>query len=195
MSPYELVDSEKAAFPSARCAKPSACHEARTALRSNTAPPARELANQRIRAETGAIHVENEPRYGSPSIVDGLRAPGHEVGKHGVARLMREIASGAHRRRFRHMTDSRHKLLVAPNLPQQNFTATAPNQALIGDITYIWTAEGCWYLAALVDLYSRRVFGWAMRKSLEPRARGLGAPASTDAPQAASGPHSAHRPR
>ena len=58
------------------------------------------------------------------------------------------------------------KLPIAPNLLGQCFTATAPNQVWVGDITYIWTAEGWAYLAVLLDLYSRRVVGWALRKSL-----------------------------
>ena len=70
------------------------------------------------------------------------------------------------RRRFRRTTDSKHSLPVAPNLLERRFTATAPNQAWVGDITYIWTAEGWAYLAVLLDLYSRRVVGWALRKSL-----------------------------
>ena len=82
-------------------------------------------------------------------------------------RLMRENGIWARvRRRFRHTTDSNHRLPVAPNLLEQNFTATAPNQAWVGDITYIWTAEGWAYLAVLLDLYSRRVVGRALRKSL-----------------------------
>jgi transposase InsO family protein len=70
------------------------------------------------------------------------------------------------RRRFRHTSDSRHKLPIAPNLLGRRFTATAPNQAWVGDITYTWTAEGWAYLAVLLDLYSRHVVGWALRKSL-----------------------------
>lgn len=167
MSPYELVESEKTAFPvGALCDAVGVSRSAYYAWRSS-APSARELANERILAEIRAIHTEHEARYGSPRIVDELRERGHEVGKHRVARLMRENGIfGRIRRRFRHTTDSRHKLPVAPNLLEQNFTATAPNQAWVGDITYIWTAEGWSYLAVLIDLYSRRVVGWALRKSL-----------------------------
>ena len=167
MSPYELVESEKTAFPvGALCDAVGVSRSAYYAWRSST-PSARELANERILAEIRAIHTEHEARYGSPRIVDELRERGHEVGKHRVARLMRENGIfGRIRRRFRHTTDSRHKLPVAPNLLEQNFTATAPNQAWVGDITYIWTAEGWSYLAVLLDLYSRRVVGWALRKSL-----------------------------
>jgi len=167
VSPYELVESEKTAFPvGALCEAVGVSRSAYYAWRSS-GPSARELANERLLAEIRAIHVENEARYGSPRVVDELRERGHEVGKHRVARLMRENGIFARmRRRFRHTTDSKHKLPVAPNLLEQNFTATAPNQAWVGDITYIWTAEGWSYLAVLLDLYSRRVVGWALRKSL-----------------------------
>jgi transposase InsO family protein len=134
---------------------------------SKSTPSKRQVANERVLAEIRAIHSEHEARYGSPRILDELRDRGHEVGKHRVARLMRENGIWARiRRRFRHTTDSNHRLPVAPNLLEQNFTATAPNQAWVGDITYIWTAEGWAYLAVLLDLYSRRVVGWALRKSL-----------------------------
>jgi putative transposase len=167
VSPYELVDSEKAAFPvTVLCEVVGVSRSAYYAWR-RSAPSAREQANERVLAEIRAIHVENEARYGSPRMLDELRGRGHEVGKHRVARLMRENGLWARiRRRFRHTTDSRHKLPIAPNLLGQRFTATAPNQAWVGDITYIWTAEGWAYLAVLLDLYSRRVVGWALRKSL-----------------------------
>ena len=167
MSPYELVDSEKTAFSvGALCEAVGVSRSAYYAWCKAT-PSARELANERILAEIRSIHVENEARYGSPRVVDALRERGHEVGKHRVARLMRENGIWARvRRRFRHTTDSTHKLPVAPNLLEQNFSANAPNRAWVGDITYIWTAEGWSYLAVLIDLYSRRVVGWAMRKSL-----------------------------
>lgn len=167
MSPYELVDSEKAAFPIAVLCEAVGVSRSAYYAWCRSGPSERELANERLLAEIRAIHVENEARYGSPRIRDELRERGHEVGKHRVARLMRENGIwGRIRRRFRHTTDSRHKLPIAPNLLGQNFTATAPNQAWVGDITYIWTAEGWAYLAVLLDLYSRRVVGWALRKSL-----------------------------
>jgi transposase InsO family protein len=167
VSPYELVDSEKAAFPvGALCEAVGVSRSAYYAWCKST-PSARELANRRILAEIRTIHVENEARYGSPRVVDELRERGHEVGKHRVARWMRENGIWARvRRRFRHTTDSKHKLPVAPNLLEQNFTTSAPNQAWVGDITYIWTAESWSYFAVLLDLYSRRVAGWAIRKSL-----------------------------
>jgi transposase InsO family protein len=167
VSPYELVDSEKAAFPvGALCEAVGVSRSAYYAWR-HSPPSERELANEQLLAEIRAIHAEHEARYGSPRICDELRDRGHKVGKHRVARLMRENSLKARiRRRFRRTTDSRHDLPVAPNLLERNFTTSAPNQAWVGDITYIWTVEGWAYLAVLLDLYSRRVVGWALRKSL-----------------------------
>ena len=137
------MQSEKAHFPvEALCAAVGVSRSAYYAWSKSTRSK-REVANERLLAEIRAIHAEHEARYGSPRVVDELRARGHEVGKHRVARLMRENGIWARiRRRFRHTTDSNHRLPVAPNLLAQNFTATAPNQAWVGDITYIWTAEG-----------------------------------------------------
>jgi putative transposase len=167
VSPYELVESEKAAFPvGTLCNAVGVSRSAYYAWRRAT-PSQRELENQRVLAEIRAIHAEHRERYGSPRVLAELRDRGHDVGKHRVARLMRENGLKARpRRRFRRTTDSGHKLPVAPNLLVRRFTANAPNQAWVGDITYIWTAEGWSYLAVLLDLYSRRVIGWALRKSL-----------------------------
>jgi putative transposase len=71
------------------------------------------------------------------------------------------------KRRFRRTIDSRHRLPVAANLLQRRFTASGPDEARVGDITYVWTNEGWAYLAVLLDLFSRRVVGWALHKSLK----------------------------
>ena len=70
------------------------------------------------------------------------------------------------RRRFRRTTDSRHAFPIAPNLLERNFTAEAPDRVWLADLTYIWTAQGWLYLAAVLDLYTRRVVGWAMADHL-----------------------------
>jgi len=69
-------------------------------------------------------------------------------------------------KKFKATTNSKHSLPVAPNLLQQNFTATAPNQKYVSDITYLWTDEGWLYLATVIDLYSRLVVGWAMSERM-----------------------------
>jgi transposase InsO family protein len=167
VSPYELVQSEKAHFPVSQLCDAVGVSRSAFYAWSRGNPSQRTLANERILAEIRAIHAEHRERYGSPRVRAELRDRGLDVGRHRVARLMRENGLRARmRRRFRRTTDSRHKLPVAPNLLERRFTTTAPNQAWVGDITYIWTAEGWAYLAVLLDLYSRRVVGWALRKSL-----------------------------
>ena len=92
-----------------------------------------------------------------------LRADGHAVGRHRVARLMR--AHGLRpktRRKFRATTDSKHGHPVAANLLDRQFTVAAPNRMWTADITYIPTAEGWLYLAIVLDLFSRQIVGWAM---------------------------------
>lgn len=102
-------------------------------------------------------------RYGSPRIHQDLRAQGISVGRHRVARLMRArgIRSVCRRRVWR-ASPAVAPALVAANHLQRVFTATRPNQKWAGDITYIATGEGWLYVAILMDLYSRRIIGWAM---------------------------------
>lgn len=89
------------------------------------------------------IHDSAKARYGSPRILDELKDLGEKVSRKRINRLMKEnniYAKG--RRRFRTTTDSKHNHLIAPNLLNQNFTASLPNQVWVADITYIWTQEG-----------------------------------------------------
>ena len=167
MSPYELVHSEKAEFPvGLLCDVVGVSRSAYYAWCKGSASQ-RQIANDRLLAEIRSIHAEHQERYGSPRIRAELAERGLPAGKHRVARLMRENGLQARpRRRFRRTTDSRHRLPVARNVLQRCFDASRPNEAWVGDITYIWTNEGWAYLAVIIDLFSRRVVGWAIRKSL-----------------------------
>src|SRR2546425_24462 len=101
--------------------------------------------------------------YGSPRIHAELQAQGITSSRKRVARLMREQGLSACRRRHRTITTkSELGARVAPNVLDQDFTASRPNEKWTGDITAIWTYEGWLYLAVVLDLYSRRVVGWAM---------------------------------
>ncbi len=92
-----------------------------------------------------------------------LQADGIAVGRHRVIRLMREDGLKAlQKRRFKKITDSAHGGPVAPNLLDQNFAVDSPDQKRGSNISYIWTAEGWLYLAVVVDLFSRRIVGWAI---------------------------------
>jgi transposase InsO family protein len=132
------------------------------------------MAEQRrhiLLVEIRAIHAQFKARYGSPRIHAELVARGHDCCVNTVAKLMREAGIAAKTaRKFRcTTTDSDHDLPVAENLLDRQFDAAAPNESWVADITYIPTREGWLYLAAVEDLYSRRVVGWAMDEHMESR--------------------------
>jgi putative transposase len=167
MSPFELVDAEKASFPVSLLCRAVGVSRSGYYDWVKAEPSQRRRTDERLLAEIRSIHEEHRNRYGSPRIHQELVERGHQVGENRVARLMRENDVKVRpRRRFRRTTESGHGLPVAPNLLARCFTATSPNEVWVGDITYVWTVEGWMYLAVLIDLYSRRVVGWAMSKSL-----------------------------
>ena len=127
------------------------------------------MANQSLTQQIKQIHQHSRQTYGSPRIQAELRAQGFKCGRNRVARLMRQAQVWAkQKRKFKvTTTDSAHTYPVAPNLLNQNFTTSQSNEKWLADITYIPTAEGWLYLAAVLDLYSRRIVGWAMSDSLE----------------------------
>ena len=112
-------------------------------------------------------HIREQHRlslesYGRPRMTEELQELGVKVGHRRVGRLMRDNGIKIIRtQKYRATTDSNHAFNIAPNLLDQNFSATGPNQKWAGDISYIWTSEGWLYLAVILDLYSRRVIGWA----------------------------------
>jgi putative transposase len=120
--------------------------------------------------EIRAIHAEFLARYGSPRIHAELVARGQGCSVNTVAKLMRDHDIRAKTaRKFRCTTDSNHSLPVADNLLERQFDPAGPNEAWVADITYIPTGEGWLYLAAVEDLYSRKVVGWSMSERLESR--------------------------
>ena len=128
---------------------------------------ARAAADRDLAAQIRAAHEASRGRYGSPRVHAELRAHGRRVGRKRVARLMRGMGLAARRRRrFRRTTDSAHAFPVAPNLLGRDFTASAPGRVWLADLTYIRAAEGWLYLAVVLDLFSRRVVGWAMAARL-----------------------------
>jgi putative transposase len=115
------------------------------------------------------VYAENRGAYGWPRIWRQLRAHGIRVGKLRVQRLMQKHGIQARgKRKFRvTTTDSRHNLPVAPNVLDRKFIVAAPNQAWVGDLTYIATEEGWLFLAVVIDLFSRKVVGWSMRPDMQ----------------------------
>jgi len=130
-------------------------------------PSTRQQANVRLAAHVHRIYVEHKGRAGSPRITRQLRDEGHSAGRHRVARVMcAERLRAKAARKYKATTNSNHGLPVAPNLLEQDFSATLPNQKWVSDITYIPTDEGWLYLAVVLDLYSRLVVGWAMSERM-----------------------------
>lgn len=131
-------------------------------------PSAREQANERLLAAIRRVHAGSRGTYGSPRVHAALRREGQGVGKHRVARLMRQHGiAGVKPKRKRPVTTQRDgRAWVAPNLLAQDFVATRPNEKWVADITYIDTDEGWLYLAAVLDLYARTIVGWSMADHL-----------------------------
>ncbi len=122
----------------------------------------------RLSIEIAASHSASRRTYGSPRIERDLRQEGHHVSRKRVARLMRELGlEGRRKRRFRATTDSKHRFPVAPNILMRDFDVDAPNIAWVTDITYLATLEGWLYLAVILDLFSRRVVGYAMSERID----------------------------
>jgi len=106
--------------------------------------------------------------YGRPRMTEELKEAGVDVGHRRVGRLMRDNGIRVERsKKYKATTDSNHSFNIAPNLLDGDFSATAPNQKWAGDISYIWTHEGWLYLAVIIDLYSRRVVGWAVANRMK----------------------------
>ncbi len=170
MGYYEFVEREKATYPIVRLCRvlgvsPSGYWAWRTRQ-----PSARTRADHQLTEQISAIHQASRCTYGAPRIQAELQAAGMCCGRKRVARLMRQAGLvGCHRRRPRqtpHTTQRDPTAQVAPDLVQRTFAAAAPNVLWIADITYVPTGEGFLYLAVILDVFSRRVVGWAMAEHL-----------------------------
>jgi len=123
--------------------------------------------NRRLVFEIERISSKSRWTYGSPRVTAELRARGLSCGKNRVARLMRENGITAKtKRRYRKTTNSQHKLPIAKDLLFRDFSSPAPNRKWSSDITYLRTHEGWLYLAAIMDIYSRKIVGWSLSSSL-----------------------------
>jgi putative transposase len=124
----------------------------------------RSAANRALVDDIKRVHRNTCGRYGSPRIHAELRAQGRGASRGRIERLMRRHGVRAIMARPRRVrtTDSRHDFPIAPNLLARNFSAAAPNRIWLADITYVETDQGWLYLAAVMDLYSRKIVGWAM---------------------------------
>jgi len=123
----------------------------------------RQIRQQELLAKIKKIYEDSRGNYGSPRILRELRKDGIVVNHKTVEELMKKNGIQAKRKKkFKATTNSKHNLPIAENLLDRDFTMDKPNQAWVGDITYIATDEGWLYLATWIDLWSRKIVGWSM---------------------------------
>ena len=160
---FAFIEAKKAQYPiSVLCRLLKVRRSGFYAWASRDQAP-RAQADQQLLVEIGAVFREHKERYGSPRIHRALRKRNKVVCRHRIARLMREHQLRARPgRRFVQTTDSSHRLPTALNLLARNFKSAAPDRVWAADVTYLPTREGWLYLAVLLDLFSRRIVGWAL---------------------------------
>jgi len=131
-------------------------------------PSQRQQLDQQLKEQISRIHAESRKTYGSPRVQMKLRRAGQRHGRNRISRLMREQnLCGRQKKRYRVVTtDSRHDEPIAPNRLADRPAASCANQIWVADITYILTAQGWVYVAAILDLYSRRIVGWAVSQQI-----------------------------
>jgi len=125
--------------------------------------------DDQLKEEIARIYRKSRKSYGRPRMVIALKSLGYDCGKQRVRRLMREKGLvGTQKKKFKpYTTDSDHGFRVAPNLLGNYGAVTQPNEVWVADITYIKIAEGWVYLAAILDLYSRKIVGWSMSSRID----------------------------
>ena len=164
---FAFIQAEKAGFAVRTLCRVLGVSRAGFYAWQTRAEPRRTREDRHLRVAIATIHAESRRCYGSPRIHAELRARGQGVGRKRVARLMRGGGLAArHRRGGRTTTDSRHGLPVARNLLNRQFTSATPDRRWVTDITFVATGEGWLYVAAILDLFSRRVVGWALSERL-----------------------------
>jgi putative transposase len=160
---FRLIDAAKEEFPVQRlCEVLGVSQSGYFAWRGRPACR-RQREDMVLLAHLRSAFALSNGTYGSPRMTRELQDDGLKVGRRRTARLMRENGLRARqKRRFKCTTDSHHAWPVAPNIIDQDFAAERPNEKWGADISYVWTREGWLYLAVVIDLFARRVVGWAV---------------------------------
>lgn len=165
---YRLIDAKKAEIPVNRSCRLLAVSGSGYYAWKRWKASARQQADMVLLAHVRHHFEVSHETYGSPRMHAELKAAGLRCGRHRIARLMRDNGLKAlMKRRYKKTTDRAHGGPVAPNLLDQDFSAPGPNRKWGSDISYIWTAEGWLYLAVVIDLFSRRVVGWAVNDRMK----------------------------
>lgn len=118
-------------------------------------------------SRTKALFIQSRESLGSRGLMRQLRKEGFVVGRYRVRRLMKYLQRVVkNKRKYRVTTQRTHSLPVAENVLNREFNPAKPNQAWVGDITYVWTVQGWLYLAVVMDVYSQRIIGWHMDRTM-----------------------------
>jgi len=167
---FAFVHAEKASFPiAAMCRLLDITRQGYYAY-ANRPPSARVRAEVELCDAIRDVFTASGETYGSPRVLRDLRKAGFRIGKRRVERAMRGMGiTPPTPRRHRRTTVQNRAHHVVPNELARDFTATRPNERWVTDITYVWTDEGWAYVAAILDLFSRAVVGWAVDASLSTR--------------------------
>jgi hypothetical protein len=165
---FAFIQAEKANWPVSLLCRALKVTRAGFYAWLRRGPSRHRREDERLRVHVRATFKRSRKTYGAPRIHDELKESGETVSKKRVARLMREEGIVARKKRkFVATTQSNHALATPPNVMARDFRATRPNEKWVGDITYLRTHDGFLYLATLMDLFSRRIVGWAFSETLE----------------------------
>lgn len=168
---YAFIEANRSQFSVALMARTlgvsrSGFHAWSQRISNSRRHDARESLDQSVRT----VFYAHKSRYGAPRVAKELHEMGTPCDRKTVASSLRRQGLRARAaRKYKATTNSEHSLPVAPNVLKQDFSASAPNQKWVSDITYLPTDEGWLYLATVIDLYSRQVIGWAMDKRMHAR--------------------------
>lgn len=167
---FAFIDAEKARYPVTTLCKVLDVSESGYHAWRKRPPSKRATENARITAHIKASFKKSRETYGSPRLTSDLRDNDIKVGRHRVARLMREAGIRAKKPpRWKKTTNSCHDLPRAPNIVERRWDelATEPNKLWVSDLTYIWTWQGWVYLVVFLDAFSRKVVGWKVHETME----------------------------
>ena len=165
---FELIEAEKAHYPKATMCRALGLSRSGLHAFETRGPTPRELDQERLDVLVAALFAEMRGRYGAPRIEQELRRRGHATSRKRVAASMAKQGLVAReKRRWKRTTDSEHAEPVAPNRLARDFSAPAPDRVWVADTTYLPVALGFVFLVVVIDLFSRKVVGWAVADRLD----------------------------
>jgi transposase InsO family protein len=160
---FAFVDRERAFYPVSLLCDLLKVSRSGLCAWTQRGPSKRTIADEVLAEQIHGFYAASRRTYGAPRILDDLRDAGVHVGRKRVSRIMRANGwQGVDRRCWRHFTKADPAAVPAPDLLDRDFTATAPDQKWVADVTYVPTVMGWLHLAIVLEVFSRRIVGWSM---------------------------------